>query len=144
MSSGRVFLALDYGRRRIGVAVSTPIGTVHPRPPVHRETPPEDIAVLKLLVEEVRAGGIVVGLPHHMDGTESDMEREARSFAVELAGATGLPVFGTDERLTTSAADSILRAQDVHGRKRKARRDSTAACVILHDFLAHDRRERIA
>ncbi len=139
-----VFLALDYGRKRIGVAVSTVIGSVHPRPTVHRTAVPEDIAVLTLLSEEAQAEAFVIGLPHHMDGTESDMEKEARAFAQKLADATGLPVFGTDERLTTEAAASILRAQNIHGRAQKARRDSTAACVILSDFLSHEQREQIA
>lgn len=140
------WLGLDYGRKRIGVAVSTALGTVHPRPRLECTTPERDRAVIRALVEETEADGIVLGLPHHMDGRISEMEEEVRRFARELAATCGVPVYGIDERLTTQAADSILRAQELHGRARKARRDSAAACLLLQDFMAagSEERERIA
>ena len=144
-SSATVYLALDYGRRRIGIAISTALGTVHPRPRLERRTPAADIETLKALAVEEEAHAIVVGLPHHMNGTTSEMEREVRRFAEELAAACGLPVYGTDERLTTQEAESILRQRDLNGRARKERRDSAAACLLLMDFLnAGEQRERIA
>jgi putative Holliday junction resolvase len=140
-----VLLGLDYGTKRIGIAVSTPLGTVHPRPRLERTTLEEDLEALRALVEETGAGAIVIGLPHHMDGKTSDMEREVREFAAELAGACGVPVFGADERLTTEAAESALRQAATHWRDRKARRDSAAACIVLQDYLdAQGRGERIA
>ncbi len=140
-----VLLGLDYGRKRIGIAVSTPLDTVHPRPRLERTTLKEDLAAIGALLEETGAEAIVIGLPHHMDGKTSDMEREVREFAVALFAATGLPVFGGDERLTTEAADSALRHTRKHWRDRKARRDSAAACIVLQDYLdAQERGERIA
>jgi len=140
-----VLLSLDYGRRRIGIAVSTPLGTVHPRPRLERTTLEADLRALAEMAGEADAEAIVIGLPHHMDGTVSDMEREVRTFAVALAAACGLPVFGVDERLTTEAADSALRAGTRGWRERKARRDSAAACLLLQDYLdAGGRGERIA
>ncbi len=140
-----VLLGLDYGTKRIGIAISTPLRTVHPRPRLERTTPGEDLAALHTLVEETGAEAIVIGLPHHIDGTTSDMEREVRAFAAELAAVTGRPVFGADERLTTEAADSALRHTKKHWRDRKARRDSAAACIVLQDYLdAQERGERIA
>jgi len=140
-----VLLGLDYGRKRIGVAVSTPLRTVHPRPRLERTTIEEDLAALRALVGETEAGAIVIGLPHHIDGKTSDMEREVRAFALELAAACGVPVYGGDERLTTEAADSALRVTIRHWRDRKARRDSAAACIVLQDYLdAPGRAERIA
>jgi putative Holliday junction resolvase len=140
-----VLLGLDYGRKRIGIAVSTPLGTVHPRPRLERTTPSEDIAALCAVAEECGAEGIVVGLPHHMDGAVSEMEREARAFAARVGAVCGLPVYGTDERLTTEAAETILRAQENSGRKRRKRRDSAAACLLLGDFIiaGDSKRERI-
>lgn len=132
---GPVLLGLDYGRKRIGIAVSTPLKTVHPRPRLERTTPEEDVEVLGALLEEAGAEAFVIGLPHHMDGKTSDMEREVREFAAALAAATGRPVFGGDERLTTEAADSALRHTRKHWRDRKARRDSAAACIVLQDYL---------
>jgi putative Holliday junction resolvase len=140
-----VTLGLDYGRKRIGVAVSTPLGTVHPRPRLERTTIERDLEALKGIVEETAAARIVVGLPHHMDGTTSEMEEEVRRFAVALAAACGVPVYGTDERLTSEAAERILRARDVRGRANRERRDSAAASLVLQDFLeAGNQGERIA
>ncbi len=140
-----VLLGLDYGRKRIGIAVSTPLGTVHPRKRLERETLAEDLAALCALVEETGASAIVIGLPHHMDGKTSDMEREVRAFAAALGAACGLAVFGGDERLTTEAAESALRQTSKGWRDRKARRDSAAACIVLKDYIdAPTRGERIA
>jgi len=140
-----VLLGLDYGRKRIGIAVSTPLGTVHPRERLERDTLEKDLAALRALAAETGAGAIVIGLPHHMDGKTSDMEREARAFGLALGAACGLPVFGSDERLTTEAADSALRQTSKGWRERKARRDSAAACIVLQDYLdAPERGERIA
>jgi putative Holliday junction resolvase len=140
-----VAVALDYGRRRIGIAVSTALGTVHPRPRLDRTTLAADLEALVKLLAEAEATVIVIGLPHHMDGAESEMEREARAFGAALAGAAKLPVYGVDERLTTEAADSALRASRTHWRQRKERRDSAAACLLLADYLeARERAERIA
>ena len=141
----QVTLGLDYGRKRIGLAVSTPLGTVHPRPRLERTTMESDLATLAGLVEETGASAIVVGLPHHMDGTVSEMEQEVRRFAVTLAAACGVPVYGSDERLTSEAAEQILRAREIRGRARRERRDSAAASLVLQDFLgAGNDGERIA
>ena len=140
-----VFLGLDYGRKRIGVAVSTPLGTVHPRQRLERAGLQEDLRALRALAEEIGAEAIVMGLPHNMDGSVSEMEREVRAFAAQLAAAASLPVYGSDERLTTESAESILRSREVPGRARKQRRDSASACILLQDFLDAERpRERIA
>ena len=139
------YICLDYGRKRIGIAVSSPLGTVHPRPRLDRTTLPEDLAALTKLVEETNAAAFVIGLPHNMDGTESGMEKEVRVFAKKLAGASGVPVLGSDERLTTEAADTILANRDLNWKKRKQRRDSAAACIVLQDFLnGQEKAERIA
>jgi putative Holliday junction resolvase len=140
-----VAVALDYGRRRIGIAVSTPLGTVHPRPRLDRTTPAADVQALLRLLADAEATVIVIGLAHHMDGKESEMEREARAFGAALGAAAGLPVYGVDERLTTEAADAALRASAKGWRARKERRDSAAACLLLDDYLsARGRAERIA
>ncbi len=141
----RTLLALDYGRKRIGIAISTALGTVHPRPRLERTTRPEDLRRLSDLAREIAAQAIVLGLPHNMDGTASGMEVEVREFAMVVAVECGLPVFGVDERLSTEAAEGALRAQQLGFRERKARRDSAAACLLLQDFLdAGEEGERLA
>jgi len=138
------YVGLDYGRKRIGVAVSTPIGTVHPRPRLDRTTEEQDLEALRGIAAEAGADAFVLGLPHHMDGGTSGMELEVRAFAARLAAACGLPVYGSDERLTTEAVDTVFRNRKVHWRKAKARRDSAAACIVLQDFLhAGEKGERI-
>lgn len=125
--------------------MSSPLGTVHPRERLVRTALEEDLRALKEIVDETGAAGIVLGLPHNMDGSESDMEREVRAFGAKLAAVCGVPVLGSDERLTSEAAERVLANQDVHWRKRKARRDSAAACIVLQDFLSDiDKAERIA
>jgi len=131
----RVLVGLDYGRARIGVAVSTVLGTVHPRPRLDRTELQEDLGALRDLIEDTQADAVVLGLPHHMDGSESDMEREVRAFAAQLHAACGVPIYGTDERLTSEAAESILSKSHRDWRDRKARRDSAAACLLLQDFV---------
>ncbi len=140
------YLAIDYGTKRIGLAVSSPIGTVHPRPRLDRTEPGADIRALVDLAREEVAVALVMGLPHHMDGAQSEMETQARAFAKKLAEACGLPVYGTDERLTSAEADRILKVQGQRNpRARKERIDSAAACILLQDFLgAEDNAERIA
>lgn len=128
-------LGIDYGTKRIGLAVSSPLGTVHPRPRLDRQTPEKDLRYLADLADEEQVAGIVIGLPHHMDGAISDMERAARAFATELAALTKLPVFGSDERLTSQEADRILATSMRDPRARKGRVDSAAACILLQDFL---------
>ncbi|MEM8884773.1 MAG: Holliday junction resolvase RuvX [Planctomycetota bacterium] len=138
-------LGIDYGTKRIGLAVASPLGTVHPRPRLDRTAPAADLRALAELADEEDVASIVIGLPHHMDGAKSEMEIAARAFAAQLAEATGLPVFGTDERLSSQVADSMLAERTRDPRKRKERVDSAAACLLLTDYLAaEEKAERIA
>jgi len=129
-----VVVALDYGRKRIGIAISSPLGTVHPRPRLDRQTLELDLKALAELVLDTNATEAVLGLPHNMDGTVSAMEREVRVFAKKLAAACDLPVFGVDERLTSAEADARLKELDLNGRERKRRIDSAAACIVLEEY----------
>ena len=140
------YLGIDYGTRRIGLAVSSPIGTVHPRPRLDREGTEADIQALVALIRDEGVEALVIGLPHHMDGAVSEMEVEARQFGATLAEAAGLPLFGSDERLTSAEADRMLKISGRRNpRARKERIDSAAACILLQDFLsAEQNAERIA
>ena len=129
-----VVVALDYGRKRIGIAVSSPLGTVHPRPRLNRRTLEQDLGALRELVLDANAAEAVLGLPHNMDGTISAMEREVREFAKKLAATCDLPVFGVDERLTSAEADDRLKELELDGRERTRRIDSAAACILLEEY----------
>jgi putative Holliday junction resolvase len=133
-------VAVDFGRRRIGVAVSDP-GRVlaSPRATLANAAPVgEPPAALLDLVRELEAVEIVVGVPLNMDGSEGPMAVEARGFARRLSQRTGLPVHERDERLSSVEAERRLQDLDLPRAKRrdKGRRDRLAAAVLLEDFLA--------
>jgi len=135
-------MALDYGRRRIGVAASDPLRIVaQPRGVVRAGTPPvEPSEELLALVAELEPAVIVVGIPLHMDGSEGEMAREAREFARRLGTATGIPTSVRDERLTTVEAERTIRALGLPKKKREDRslRDALAAAVLLDDYLREE------
>ncbi len=138
---GRV-MALDYGRRRIGVAASDPLRVVaQPRGVVAAASPPvEPSAELLEIVRELEPAVIVVGIPLNMDGSEGEMAKEAREFVGKLTAATGVATVVRDERLTTVEAERTIRSMELPRRKRHDRslRDALAAAVLLDDFLRED------
>jgi putative Holliday junction resolvase len=132
-------LAVDYGERRVGLAVSDPTGTLaRPLPALVRRRgrrPP-----VQRIAELARAEGvseIVVGWPLDLEGEEGPRAREVRAFAEALAQRTGLPVRLWDERLTTVRAQRTLRESGARPseRRRKSRADEIAACWILQAYL---------
>lgn len=132
-------MAIDYGRRRIGVAVSDPTRTIaSPRATIANDDPPTrpPDALLDLLAE-VEPSEIVVGIPLHMDGTEGEMAREARAFGRALAERTGTSVVEWDERLSTEAARRELRRAASKRRRREDRGlpDRVAAALLLQGYL---------
>lgn len=140
---GRV-LGVDFGERRIGLAVSDPTATIaQPLPTLRRrpgKRPP--VAAIARLAEELGAREIVVGLPLTPEGEESEWTRAVRRFAEALAERTGLPVHLLDERMTSAHAERAVRALGLprRERERKERVDAAAAVLILQAFL--DRRPR--
>lgn len=137
---GRV-LGFDFGHKRIGTASGNrTTGTTAPLETVAATSQGPDWPRLVNLVHTWRADELVVGLPLHMDGSESHLSREARRFGDELASRTGLPVALVDERLSSSEADHVLTLGSIPGksrqRRRLAHRDSIAAELIVRTYLA--------
>lgn len=131
-----VVLALDYGRKRIGVALSDPGESfVFPRPTLHRKDAATDLEALRRLCEEEEVETLVVGLPLNDDGTEGEMAREVRRYGGEIGQALGRPVIFVDERYSSQEADERLRERYRDPRKRKALRDQGAAAIILRTYL---------
>ena len=132
-------LAVDYGERRVGLAVSDPTATIAtPLPTLKRrkgKRPP--VAKIARLAEDQEAAAIVVGLPLTLDGDESDWTREVRAFADALADRTGLPVAMQDERMTSVQAEQAVRSIGLPRQKReeKERIDAAAAMLILQSYL---------
>lgn len=129
-------LGLDYGTRRLGVAISTPEQNLaSPLENYTRSSLGADAAFLRKLVEEYRVVGLVVGLPVHMSGDEGEKAREAREFGRWAASATGLPVTWWDERYTSLLAEEALMSAGLSRKKRQQRLDKLAAQIMLQAFL---------
>ena len=129
-----VVIGLDVGERRIGVAVSDPLGkTAQPL-----ETISRDDRAVDRLAEIARGTGaerLVVGLPLLMDGSEGAQARLVREFAEGLAAALGLPLEYIDERLTTREAEAVLVLGGVKRKKKREASDRLAAALILRTYI---------
>lgn len=132
-------LGIDFGERRIGLALSDPTGTLaSPLETVQRR--PGKRPPLMRLEEVARAHDVealVVGLPLDLQGRETEWCAEVRVMGDALAGRLGLPVVYVDERMTSVRAERALRAQDQprHRREEKGRVDAAAAALILQAWL---------
>ncbi|MGD9720301.1 MAG: Holliday junction resolvase RuvX [Pirellulales bacterium] len=132
---GRI-AAIDYGTRRIGIAVSDPAQQIaSPYETYARGDDAADRARFRRLAEEERIVRFVVGLPVHLDGNESQKSFEARRFGTWLAEATGREVEFFDERFTTYEAEQALNAAGFTKKQRKARLDKLAAQILLTAYL---------
>lgn len=134
----RRLLAIDYGDRRIGLAVSDPTGTVaSPAGHVARRAgkrPP--VAELVRRAVQLGATGIVLGLPLDANGAETERAAQVRSVGAAIAARTGLPVRYVDERFTTAAALRAVKTMGGSTRGRKGDVDALAATVLLQHALA--------
>ncbi len=142
-----VILAIDYGKKRLGLALSDEHGvTSRPYATWTRINRRRDLARLRELVRQQGIRRIVVGLPLHLDGTPSEMSEEAKSFAARVEKALGLPVEMMDERLSSWEAHETLAAVSSGTRARRnssgsaeAKKhpplDDIAAAIILRDYL---------
>jgi putative Holliday junction resolvase len=134
-------LAIDLGSKRIGIAVSDGLGiTVRPVETIKRSGMARDLARLKVLVQDLEAEAVVVGLPLRMDGTVGAAALDAISFVEKLKSQIAVEVFTQDERLTSYEADQIMAERGLSREVRRARSDEFAATIILHDFLARTKK----
>lgn len=135
MINGRV-LALDLGKKRIGLALSDPLGiTAQGLETLARSNIREDLAKLAALVTEHNVTLILMGNPLHMSGDESRQTQYTREFAERLKAATGLPVEFRDERLTTVEAERVLKQSGISIQKRAKAVDRLAAVILLESYL---------
>jgi putative Holliday junction resolvase len=128
-------LGLDYGTRRIGVAVSDPLGLTAGPLDVIDATVPDLDDRLRNLAEDLGVELIVVGLPIGLDGREGPAAGSARRFAERVAAATGLPVEVYDERFSTVTAERVLLEAGMRRERRREARDRVAAAVFLQAYL---------
>ena len=144
-------LGIDYGARRIGLALSDATATLaSPWRLVQR--PPSDAETLRLMVTEISAlaaaddglEAVVIGWPRRLDGSATDQTKLVETFARAIESRITVPVVLQDERLSSREAESRLAAREADWRKRKAKLDAAAAAIILQDYLDSRPSQRLA
>ena len=129
-------LGLDYGEKRIGVAICDELGfTAQGLPTIIRKTKKHDLEILKKLNTDYKVEKIVIGYPIRLDGSEGIQCEKVNRFAALLEGNFFLPVIKWPETLSTKEAEEILINSGVRWQKRKKAVDKLAACIILQGFL---------
>lgn len=132
---GRI-LALDLGKKRIGLALSDPLGiTAQGLPTLQRTNIREDMAALERLIAEREVAVILMGNPLHMSGHEGRQAAHAKDFGERLAAKTGLSIRYWDERLTTVEAQRVLRSSGISIEKRARAVDQLSAVILLESYL---------
>lgn len=135
-------LGIDYGQRRIGMALSDATGLLaRAWKTVHRVGNPSQVAsaladeVASLVQEDDGLSVVVIGLPRRLNGEPTELTDTVIAVADRLRGAIGVPVVLQDERLSSHEAERLLAQQEKDWRKRKPLLDAAAAAVILQDYL---------
>jgi len=129
-------LGLDYGEKRIGVAVCDELGiTAQGLPTLIRQTQKHDLEVLNRWIQQYSIQEIVIGYPLRLDGSEGIQCEKVKRFALLLEKNFLLPVMKWPETLSTKEAEEILISSGIRWRKRKEKVDRLAACLILQSYL---------
>ncbi len=127
---------IDYGRSRIGIAVSDPLGiTAQPLIQLDVEGFEDAVGKVALTLEENGVTRAVYGLPYNMDGSVGEMGREVELFASKIEEKTGLPSDFFDERLCTVEAEGLLDRAGFSKKKKKARLDIVSAQIMLQSYM---------
>lgn len=135
-------LGIDYGAKRIGLALSDATATLA-SPWRLLQRPPSEAETLRLLVKEITTllndddglEAVVVGWPRRLNGSPTEQTPIVEAFANALRSQVSIPVTLQDERLSSHEAESRLATREADWRKRKAKLDAAAAAVILQDYL---------
>jgi len=130
-------LALDVGAKRIGVAVSDPLGiTAQGLDTIQRQNKRRDYEAIAAVLTKYEVKEVIVGLPLRLSGAEGTQSEKMRRFAEDLHAKFALPVHLWDERWTSTQANRLLRETDLSIKKRGQAVDRMAAILILQSWLA--------
>lgn len=133
-------LAIDFGDKRVGLALSDPLGITAQRLPSHRRIGGEaDFTHLKLICESKKVVKCIVGLPLRMDGQVGPKAREVLTWVEELRKRLPCEVETWDERLTSKEATRLMIAQGLSRHRQKEKSDEIAAILILQGYLDNHR-----
>ena len=129
-------LGLDFGERRIGLALSDPLGIIaKPLTIIDRKKTADHISRISEIVSERKITSIVVGLPLTLKGDYSKQTEIVLAFIDQLKSDLQIPVMTIDERLSSVAAEKALQAQAIKTGHNKGRVDETAAAIFLQEYL---------
>lgn len=132
---GRI-LALDLGKKRIGLALSDPLGiTAQGLPTLERTNIRQDLSCIEHIILEREVTLLLMGNPLHMSGDAGRQAAYVREFAERLSEYTGVPLRYWDERLTTVAAHRVLRSSGIGIEKRARAIDKLSAVILLESYL---------
>jgi len=135
-------LGLDFGTKRIGVAMSDELLlTAQGLDTIRRKELKSDLALIKGIVDSNDVSEVIVGLPLNMNGTYSEKTKEAVLFVGELEKTMSVPVKTWDERLTSMQADRAMLEGDMSRAKRRKLSDRLAAQIILQSYLDSKKRD---
>lgn len=133
-------LAIDFGEKRIGLALSDPLGfTAQGIETLERQNIKQVTAAIVDIVKKNQVGEIVIGLPVNMDGTRGFKAEEVLKFVPALEAASGVPVKTWDERLTSREANRLMIEEGLSRKKQRANSDRLAATLILQNYLEFNR-----
>lgn len=135
-------LGIDYGARRIGLALSDATATLA-SPWRMLQRPPSEAETLRMLITEILSlkseddglAAVVVGWPRRLDGSPNDQTPVVQTFAHSLKATIDVPVILQDERLSSREAEARLAHRETDWRKRKPQLDAVAAAIVLQDYL---------
>jgi len=128
-------MGIDYGRRRIGVAVTDESGcSIRGLTTIDRQKKPDAIGALLNLIEQEKPSALVFGLPLDINDADTVMSKEVREFAEKLRASSNLHVHFVDESLSSKRAADLMRFRKKKERRNKAAIDRLAACLILQSF----------
>ena len=135
--NNKPILAIDYGQKKLGLAISDPNYMISmPLKTLNCIDDSEKIKIILSFIDEYSACALVIGLPIMMDGTASNQALLVQNFTNYLSTKTDLPIYMQDERLTSRAANNLLKSLGLKRNKRNQQDDSVAAGMILETVLS--------
>lgn len=131
-------LAIDYGEKRLGLAISDELMmTARPLVTLSRIPKETALAQIKQYIEDLEVGQIIIGLPLRLDGTKGDSAAKVEKFVAQLLLSLSCPITTWDERLTSYEAEERMKAFGLSLKQRKAKIDQFAALIILEDYISN-------